>query len=149
MSYYEQLELVGKIAGVVWLVAGPLVGIYIGAQIANRNQREQWLAENEKQEYKELLTALTQAFTGLIDLSLPVNVIGPEEQQGLSNLERQAMEVIEDRFFIADKIKGMKLLKRWNEATRDFDRTHDRESFARTFGEIKRSIMDAARHITK
>ncbi len=52
----------------VWAVAGPLVGVLIGAYIANRNQRRQWLIDRKREEYKELLSAMTDAFGELLQL---------------------------------------------------------------------------------
>lgn len=51
-----------------WAVLGPLLGVFIGAYIANRNQRKHWVAENKKQEYRELLSMLVEASSRMISL---------------------------------------------------------------------------------
>jgi hypothetical protein len=45
----------------VWSGVGPLVGVLIGGWITYRIQSQQWLANNRKEEYRELLTVLTSA----------------------------------------------------------------------------------------
>ena len=58
----QHWELIAKVASAVWPSVTGLVGVLIGAYIANRNQRKHWIADNKKREYQELLTAMSRAF---------------------------------------------------------------------------------------
>src|ERR1700690_1705665 len=92
-------------AKAAWAVVGPLVyalaGVLVGAYISNRNQREHWIADNKRSEYRELITALAKSFTSILKLRAFGVALGPEEQRMLSNLETDASSVILDRLLIA------------------------------------------------
>jgi hypothetical protein len=42
----------------IWGLISPFVGIRYGYELSARAQRRQWIAENKKLEYREVLTAL-------------------------------------------------------------------------------------------
>jgi len=52
----------------VWAAIGPLVGVRYGHDLAKRWQKEHWISDNKKQEYRELLGILTASF-GAIESS--------------------------------------------------------------------------------
>ena len=134
----------------VWSVAGPLVGVLIGAYAANRNQRKHWIADSKKQEYRELLTALTRAFGTMLELrGTGIVALGPEDQRAYGAMETQALQTIRHRLFIADEVKQMDLLNRWADATRDFDNTHNPRIFATAFGKIVDSVTTSAKNLIK
>jgi len=87
MSQPETWKAVGASAGVIWSAVGPLMGVCLGAYIASRNQRKQWLLDNKRQEYRELLTALTNGI-------LNSGVLGPEPPITPSALHSQLSGVI-------------------------------------------------------
>src|SRR5216684_3676535 len=62
MTQLINWDAVANHAKAVWAVGGPLLGVLVGAYIANRNQRKQWIAENKKQEYRELLSVMSKGF---------------------------------------------------------------------------------------
>jgi hypothetical protein len=134
----------------IWSVAGPLVGVLIGAYVANRNQRKHWIADNKKQEYRELLTALTRAFGAMLELrGAGMIALGPEDQRAYGAMETQALQIIRDRLFIADEVTQMDLLNRWADATKDFDSTHNPRTFAAGFGKIADSVTASAKKLMK
>jgi hypothetical protein len=47
----------------------PLLGVLLGGWLTNRNQRRDWVADNMKQEYRELLTTLSKTFTLYAELT--------------------------------------------------------------------------------
>jgi len=55
----------------MWNAIGPLVGVVIGALltpwVAWHWQRKQWMLDNKKQEYRDLLDGLLQASDEIID----------------------------------------------------------------------------------
>ena len=116
-----------------WAAIGPLVGIFIGAYLTQRGQRDQRIADNKKSEYRELLTTLTKTFTGIVQLQAPGVGLGPQEQRTISDLELQSLVVIRDRIFIAKEVEDMNLIARWNQALRDYDKTLDAGAFDNAF----------------
>lgn len=133
----------------MWAVVGPLIGVMLGSYLSMRMQRSHWVVDNKKEEYRELLSALTLAFTDIVAFHNPMVAHTPEQQRAYAETERKALIVIRDRLFIANEVKEMDLLKRWNKATRDFDNNGDNTAFAESFGEITRSITSAAMQIIK
>jgi hypothetical protein len=134
----------------IWSVAGPLVGVLIGAYVANRNQRKHWIADSKKQEYRELLTALTRAFGGIVQVRGPgIVALQPADQRAYSEMETEALQTIRDRLFISDEVKQMDLLNRWTDATRSFDNTHNYLTFSTAFGKIAESITCSAKKLLK
>jgi len=121
--------MVGEFVRNAWAAIGPLVGVLIGAYLTRRGQRSQWIADSKKLEYRELLTALTKAFEGIVQLEAPGVGLGPQEQRTLFDLRAQSFVVIRDRIFIAKEVKDMNLLSRWNQALRDYENTLDAAAF--------------------
>ena|SRR5215471_5663413 len=122
-----------NVAAVLWAAIWSLVAVLIGAYIANRNQRRHWIADNKKQEFRELLSALVEASSSLIALHTPMVAHGPEEQRACERSEKKSVEVIMDRIFIAREVKELDLLRRWTKACRELDKTTDRSAFSDEF----------------
>lgn len=55
-------SLAGKIVTMVWAAIGPLAGVLIGALLASRIQRRQWLADRKREEYHKLISAITYTY---------------------------------------------------------------------------------------
>lgn len=132
----------------IWAVVGPLVGILIGAYIANRNQRKNWIADNKKQEFRELLSALVEASSSLIAFYTPMALHGPEDQRACDRVEKKSVEVIMDRIFIAREVKELDLLKRWTKAL-SLVRGTDHLTFSDEFVKISSDITAAALKIVE
>jgi len=136
-----------------WSVVGPLiyalVGLLVGAYLTNRNQQKYWVADNKRAEYRELLTALSEAFTTIVRLRGTGVASGAQEQRLLENLELRANIVILDRIFIADDVAKMEILNRWNGALQVYDRTLDKSVFGAAYSEIRHDVaLSAAKIIT-
>lgn len=132
----------------IWVVAGPLVGVLVGAQIANRNQRKHWIADNKKEEYRELLMAMTKGITASFNHRSKWKPQGPTGPQLSSTFPREVVdfaEVIQTRIFVASVMDKLKVLRRWHAALEipiEGEATND--SFARTVGELLDNVRDAA-----
>jgi len=124
-----------------WSAVGPLIGVLVGAYIANRNQRRQWLLDNRKQEYRELLSALSSAFIALTRLNTPMIAIPGELERELRNAETESFRILRDRLFIATEIRDTRILGLWLEATRDVDHDRDLVKFADRFNQINKTIV--------
>jgi hypothetical protein len=140
---------IGESVRNAWAAIGPLVGVLIGAYLAKRWQRDQWIADNKRMEYRKLLTTLTKTFSGIVKLRVSGVALGAKEQRTLSSLEAQSIVVIRDRMFIAKEVTGMSLLARWNQALRDHDNTLDADAFAKAFGLIVADLQKSATGIIK
>jgi hypothetical protein len=102
----------------VWPAIGPLIGVLVGAYIANRNQRKQWIEDKKQSEYRELLSTLHRN-----SMKMAALVGAPHRQPGLTateqdeydELNRETTQVIDDRIFIAKEITDLDIRKEWVE----------------------------------
>ena len=136
------LSIWSAVGSVVCVVIGALLGSYL----SSRGQRKQWIADNKKQEYRELLTTLTKAYQELAALNAPIVVWNnKEDQQRYEEAIKRAETVILDRIFISKEIAEMNLVKRWLEVLEDT--THDKVLLAvrlnNMLEEIRKKAMQA------
>jgi hypothetical protein len=129
----------------IWAVVGPFLGILIGAYIADRSTRKHWFADNKKQEYRELVTALVSAFNAMVRrIESPQNT---ESLQPLVEKEDLALITISDRLFIREEVARLKILSRWQKVREDFNRTGDAMELSRGARDIRSDLLDEARKL--
>jgi hypothetical protein len=85
----------------LWAAIGPMVGIVVGHLLTRSWQREQWILDSRKEEFRELLSTLTMTY------SLLVQRICTTESTA------KASAVIRDRLYIAVEVEELKILERW------------------------------------
>jgi hypothetical protein len=117
-------------------VVGSLAGVVLGGYLATRTQKKHWILDSKKEEYRELLSTLTQSFNVLLDLHVANVGLGSDEQRAEHDARLKALAVIGDRLFIADEIKRFDVSNRWRKAIYQFDDDYDSPAFARTVGGI-------------
>jgi len=128
----------------IWAALGPLVGVRYGHVLSKRLQKEHWIADNKKQEYREVLSALADAFSTIVRFGSAGVAIGREEQRARDGAEASSFRILRDRLFIAKELGDLKALNRWLEATRDFDNKHDITQFSQRFAKLDSDIREAA-----
>jgi hypothetical protein len=130
---------------VIWAAVGPLAGILIGHYLTRSWQREQWLLDNTRQEYKELLSVLIRSYNTIIALQAPGLPRGPEEERALQSAYQDVLAVTNDRLFIAAKPALKAVVQAWNFAAMEFSRDGDGSAFRGSFERIQTKILRAAR----
>jgi hypothetical protein len=70
----------------LWASVGPLVGILIGHHLVKSWQRRQWLADNQKEEYRRVLAGLNRVNMALSQQYCYGNVDAQEIKQALEEL---------------------------------------------------------------
>jgi hypothetical protein len=128
----------------IWSALGPLVGVLLGASIANRNQRRQWVSSCKKEEYSALISALTKSMMTYISQRAYLVARGPEEQRAEASALTAVGETARNRIFIASTVKRLDVVKRWHDATRTVERDGDLDKFATSVGKLLDEIRDAA-----
>jgi hypothetical protein len=130
----------------VWGYVGPLVGVVLGAAIGWFLQRAQWVENNKKLEYRELLTALLTAYNAAHLLhSDGAAHWAPAVIQGYTDAIYTAGVVLEDRIFIRDELDKLGVKDRWEGAMGRLRSTHNHERFQGDFEKLKHDILNAAR----
>jgi hypothetical protein len=63
----ETWKEVAEYSGKAWSAVGPLVGVLIGAYLATRNERKHWIRDNERLEFRELLSTMARSFSTIVN----------------------------------------------------------------------------------
>jgi hypothetical protein len=124
----------------VWLTAGPLVGVLIGAYIANRNQRRQWLLDHRHQEFREVLTAMAEAnayITVRADLSSIIEEI-PE-------IVNKPTKVMGSSVFVVSELKEAGIIQDWYGAYMELRDDHDVNKFTLRVHKIRERTIALAK----
>jgi heme exporter protein D len=111
MSHINWL-LIGAYASAVWAGVGPLIGVLVGGFLTSRIQRRHWLADNKKQEYRELLSVMAAAYGALLKVSR--NFAWNDETK---NIQVEVANVLRDRIFTSVEVARSDALKRWVRAS--------------------------------
>lgn len=94
----------------IWAALGPFAGVLIGAYLTRRSQREQWVADNKRQEFKSLLRAMTRLNSQVVKLGRM-----PSEEDETGDAESVVM-VAETSLFISDFLRKSKVIGQLLEA---------------------------------
>jgi hypothetical protein len=129
----------------VWAAVGPLVGVLLGGYLAMRVQKRHWVLDNQKEEYRELLSTLTESFNVILDFHTPMVAHGSEEQRAAHAAHLRALAVIGDRLFISEEVKKIDLLNRWRAAVHEIETGGHSPAFARSVGEVLTEIVTSAK----
>jgi len=116
--------------------SGSILGLFIGAYLSRSWDRNKWLNDNRKSEYKELLTAITTASVSIIKSASEADDFDVRKQANEANTEFH--RVVNDRIFIASELEEIKIVQRWDEAVNMLLKTVDK----------RQSKENAAFHIT-
>jgi ABC-type siderophore export system fused ATPase/permease subunit len=129
------------IAGFATTLAGTLGGVVIGQRMSRSSQREQWLLDTTKQEYRELLSAFSTAHMAFQRLYEPGNVSSEQDQRQCSAVELDSYRVLRDRLYTAVELEREDIRRRWAEALVNFKDTKDARKFADRFSSICDTIV--------
>jgi hypothetical protein len=100
-----------------WSGVGPLVGVFVGAWLSRSWQRKQWVMDNRKAEYRELISGLRECAHEIVHN--PGSTVASdklnsgEELPDVDGPEARGYNLISDRLFIADAMTREKVRQRW------------------------------------
>jgi ParB-like chromosome segregation protein Spo0J len=139
------LKAIADSSGKAWSALGPLAGVLVGAYLARSWDRQKWINDNRKDECRELLTSMTMVADVVLEAYIKkgtpyfgdaMNLVWEEE--------RKCMRILQDRIFIAEKLKEGKVRKLWQTVTTDYFEDGDAKKFGARLNEIKAIIIDIA-----
>ncbi|HSY35009.1 MAG TPA: hypothetical protein VK814_04600 [Acidobacteriaceae bacterium] len=124
-------------------IGGTLGGVYIGQRMAQKWQREQWVLDNRKEEFRELLDALSESLR--VEMKLYTGlVMSSQEEQLLVETHSNTMRVIRSRIFVADLANNSQFEMRWAQALKDHQFSLDVAPLAATYSKLRMEIIRAA-----
>jgi hypothetical protein len=94
-------------------------GVLLGHYLTRSWQREQWRLDCRREEYRELITALSELFTNMQRSEM---YMGSQDRAlKLEVIKANAYRVIRDRILIAEELRGANILQRWGTAFHPVD----------------------------
>lgn len=93
-------------------MVGALGGIVVGHFLTRSGQHEQWVRDNRKQEFRELLTSLSAAYLHIVQYG------SGDDRSDSSDLRfhpvrNEAFRALHDRIFIAQEIRKAEIFRKW------------------------------------
>ena len=131
---------------VAWTTAGPLGGVLIGAYLSRAWDHKKWMNDNRKEEFRELIDALTEAATAVIVQPMEANnqVLRAEGNALAMEKNTQALRAMKTRIYIANDVKEMNWFDRWGESMKFMRETGKIYYFEDTFEIIRDEIIERA-----
>jgi hypothetical protein len=126
-----------------WL--GVLIGVVTGHYLTRSWQREQWLRDCRKEEFRELLTTLTRSYAVLVPLGARHGVLDAEARRALAEASASALTVLRDRIYVAEDVKRDQILHLWSSAVKKFGHDYDEASFGQAYSDINSLIVFTAK----
>jgi hypothetical protein len=114
--------------------------------LTRSREREAWVRNCEKEEWRELFKVMTKAEVSLLRLgrAMKENRADADYVMDYDVAWREAMTVMLDRIFIVGALGRTGAIARWMEIKRQFDETHDIIKTADEFSSIKATLIEAA-----
>ena len=125
----------------IWGAVGPLVGVRYGNALARRIQRERWIADNKKEEFRALLA-------GLNDLLLMIaknHIQGPLISEDLDRATDGYLAAINTSIFISDQLKEMDIHSALSKALATYKESEDLAQYQTDHGNIVNEILSHAK----
>jgi len=88
-------------------IVSAFIGGLINQKMSRNTQHEQWLLDQRKEEWRELLSTLTRSYT--------LHLHG----RRTAETDAEALTVIRDRLYIAVEVQDLRVLERWSRISKD------------------------------
>lgn len=139
----------------------PVVAGFIGAfgvhLLTQSREREKWILDSKKEEYRELLDALSDSYMNTASVSAGFgNREDRSSYDSIGMKQNDSLRIFSDRIFITNDLPLAELAKSWSEAISRYTFTTDgwditskvkpNEDLDREYERIKDQIVAAANH---
>jgi hypothetical protein len=124
-------------------IGGTLGGVYVGQRMSQKWQREQWVLDNRKEEFRVLLDALAESLR--LELTMYAGVVlSGEQERAIIETHSNTMRIIRSRIFVADVVNGFQFETRWAEALKVHQYLRDAAPLAAVYSTLRTEIIRAA-----
>jgi hypothetical protein len=125
-------------------IAGTFGSGYFSQRMARHSQREQWLIDQRKEEFRELILALEESMRSEADHSIRTEQYTPDERRQLSRKMSDFYTIVRTRIFTVADVRNIDLDERWSEALGDYRREGDADLFRGKYESLLKALVDAA-----
>ncbi|MGD0294149.1 MAG: hypothetical protein ABSB30_09860 [Terracidiphilus sp.] len=115
--------------------------------LTKSSQESRARREERRQEYRELVSTLTQCYMRIVSpYDPPIPVIDEQLQRQIMDAKLESFKVLQDRIAIADELAETDVLDEWTEAIVSLERNADSVRFAKKFKPLRERIIRMANH---
>jgi len=125
----------------IWAAIGPLVGIVIGHLLVRSWERRRWLADNTKEEYRRVLSAVEK----LNGIMTERHVWGLLDQQELKETTEEIQMAVNPCLFIRDFLEKSKVIDDILVAVKKFNNGGSVEDYRKEYWKAIESILASAK----
>jgi hypothetical protein len=146
MMQPEAWKEIGTTVQNIWNVAGPVVGLYIGARLSRSSDRRKWLSDNRATECKEVLKIMATTIHLMFEAQhrLEINLPDIKESERVKETYNESLNVLQYRLFIADDVRKHQIRERWVKLVREYNTTHDHKTCQREYETLQQVIVKMA-----
>jgi hypothetical protein len=121
-----------------WAIISGFIGALGVHLLTQSREREKWILDCKKQEFKELMSALTESYVWTIRLRGPSD---EEMQKSHAEARANALRVFRDRLYISDDLPLEPFATQWDHTSTLY---MDLRIVRRDYEEIRTAIISAA-----
>jgi hypothetical protein len=128
-------------------LGGVVIGSLLTYLFSRSAQRENWLRDCRKEEFRELLRALSDHFTILQEFERLAYHQTPEERERLTDAQANFFRVVHSRIYIAYDVKRLNIKNKWIDAVKVYCAQPDKpdlQTFDKAYYEVNDAIVKAA-----
>ena len=125
-------------------IVGTLAGIVIGHFLTRSWQREQWIMDNRRDEWRELMKALSKAYMAVGEWKPAPIMFEGDDLLNRMAISTEYLVTVSDRLFIAKEMKELHLSRLWFEGVDTFLTTKNIGDFGKAYEEMTTIIVKAA-----
>jgi hypothetical protein len=140
----ETWKFIGEYSGRAWAAIGPLVGVLVGAYLAGRRQKQEWLADNKKEEYRELVASITKCLTAYVQIYAVQTVRSGDDERTIMAGDANFAEVVRSRLFIGESVRRLDVSRRFMKIKGDFRKNRIVEIFISDVEKLMDEVLTSA-----
>ena len=128
-------------------LGGVVIGSLLTYFLTRKAQREQWLRDCEKEEFRELLRALSDHLTILREFERLAYHQTPEERKALTDAEANFFSTVHSRILTADDVGRLNIDLKWSNAVKGYCahvEKPDLDTLYKVYSEVNSAIVNAA-----
>lgn len=130
----------------IWAAVGPLAGLYIGFLLTSREQHQQWLRDNRKEEFKEVVTAVSRFIVDHMAYASSLGSDLPQSKQAYVDSYKATSLVLTDRVFIHADLYDKNIPHRFLQVAEEYrDAGMDFEKINKQAAELLEELITLAR----
>lgn len=143
MTQHDTWKWIQDNVRAAWSAVGPLVGVLVGAWLTRSGDHKKWINDNRKEEYRELVTALTSSAMRWIE-DLKRLEMGRDGLPDTGERYMHSLQTIQDRIFIAKELGELNVFDRWGNLVKGLRELRNANVFEDGFGKLTDEIVKAA-----